>query len=314
MTVELTRRRSRWIRAGQAVLVLTLFLWVFYQFWQGSTTLLNESLQLRWALLVGSLGLLWLSSLLTPLAWVYGVRGMGGVTTYRDALIIVGYSQLGRYLPGQIWSAAWMVAEGKKRTQLGVSENIVVTVIFQLGSVLAGTLCLASGIPFWAELPSSVRFGLPIGLVFLVAVTLNTTLVLRILAPLCRRFFKIELGFDTALRGLRRATLLIFIAWLGTAIAYAVFLNGITPVPFIVAGIMTSLLAGSTVIGLLVLIVPSGLGVTEGIMTLFSAKLLDEVALAALIALSTRMWWIAKDLLSMIVALVLDRAWLRKKF
>jgi hypothetical protein len=250
------------------------------------------TLQPSWSGVLGSAVLVLLTYALLIESWRALVHAWGDRLGYGDAVRIWTVSNLGRYLPGKVWSIGAM---GLLAQRAGVSP------LAAAGSALLGTLVnLAAGfivlflagpavISTLAPRASPYAALLPVvGGVALLALPALLPVVVRVAARVTRRPY--------VPRRLRIATLARVAAanvasWVLYGVAFRWLAGALLPglagkwVEYV------AVFAGSYLAGYLALVVPGGLGVRELSMTAALVRLGAASAPdAALLAVASRLW------------------------
>lgn len=228
------------------------------------------------------------------LIWREVVTGLGGPRlSAGDAVSIFMISNLGRYVPGKVWSIAGMAVLAKGK---GVPVAISATsaaVMQGVGLLAAGAIGLGAFAGGPGPLP---RWGLA-GAAGAVAVLL----LLLAVPPLFRRAVALwfRLVRTSAPANLNAAMVLrwllqITAAWVVVGASFWLFAEslGVALSPAH-AG---SAFAAAYVAGYLMLFAPAGLGVREGFLVVFLAPALGG-APATVLAIAARLWMTAADVL-----------------
>jgi Lysylphosphatidylglycerol synthase TM region len=224
--------------------------------------------------------------------WRLMLRSWGAEMTFWTAARVWSVSNLGKYIPGKIWQITAMAAMA---TRAGVSA------VVSTGSALLGTIInIACGIAIvlvlgwqWID---QVREDARIVAIGLLALSVLGLLALPFLAPrlnaLAARFTGRLVAFEAP------PTRIVFIAIVGNLLAWLMYGVGFM---WLVSGVLgespgspwqyIAVYAASYVAGYLVLFLPGGIGVREGVM----AVLLTSLALATpkqalLVAGASRIW------------------------
>jgi hypothetical protein len=239
------------------------------------------------------------------------VISLGREVSNAKAFKIAYLANLGRYIPGKIWQMFGMIYLAKKE---GITEEEAVT-SFGLSQIFAIPSGLLSGIVFLSVQPGSFQkeFGLQsyaTGLLVAVAALIFLVSLLVIFAP--RSMEKI---LNRLLRLLRRREVSLkinkslataiyggyFLAWSLYGVSFWIFLKGITTTqtPLLPA---IGLFVMAYQIGYLMLFAPGGVGPREAMMTVFLTPWFGQ-AVAAAVALASRLWLICAETISALIAL-----------
>lgn len=213
---------------------------------------------------------------------------------FRTAYRISTLSNLGKYVPGKVWTIMGMIYL-LQQEGLAASTALASTILHQAFTVIAGAVfvVIVLGTKIWGDLPAaSVVIGLGLSVVVLYPSVF--TRLLNFGLKLARREpVQIRLSFPLAL-GLFVGYVL---AWVIYGISFWCMMRGLqfggSPFWEIVAAFGAAYL-----IGFLALFAPGGLGVREGILTLLLAPYLPT-GMAAPVALVSRLWMTLVELLGM---------------
>jgi hypothetical protein len=258
------------------------------------TAFRERALEVRpnWWGIVGSALLVLLTYALLVQSWRALVRAWGDRLSYGDAARIWAISNLGRYVPGKVWSIGAM---GVLARRAGVSP------VAAAGSAVLGTLVnLAAGFVVLflagrdvlaALFPGAARFAalLPVlGVAGLVAVPATIPLVARAAARLTGRAYVPVRVPARVLLGVSAANVA---SWIFYGVAFRWFAGALLPdlagkwVEYV------AVFAGSYLAGYLALVVPGGLGVRELSMAAALVRLgAADAPSAALLAVASRLW------------------------
>jgi glycosyltransferase 2 family protein len=237
--------------------------------------------------------------------WLWGLRWLGASLAPADAARIWFLSNSVRYVPGNIWQPVTMVVLAKER---GVDEVRTATsvVLNWILSNLSGLL--VAGL-YWTvdpAVPSRERLWL-LPLVALAALLALHPVVLGRALRLALRATG-RPAADTALGYGRLIWLLLLhcAVWVGYGVAFAVFWSALFPLDWRELPRLTGVFAGAYAIGFLSLLTPSGLGVREGALVFFLSGVYP-VAVVTVVALLSRVWLIAGELLCTGLVLLFTR-------
>jgi uncharacterized membrane protein YbhN (UPF0104 family) len=291
--------------AGYLLVAVVLFL-VLRQLFASWPAVHTYPWQLRWPYLLASLVLAQCAYLTLARAWRSILRAIQVRLRLTTAYWIFLISNLGRYLPGKLWQIGAAALFARK---LGLSGRDVAAsmVVYQLYLIPAGALLVLAGGGFPAPFDTpAVHWTAWIGVALLACVALWPHVVLQAARPLARwakiepERWRIELS--------RRAAVAVQCAlgWILLSLAFGLFAMAVTPTaPGRLVTLAQAFIA-SYLIGYLALIVPGGIGVREGVITILLAPILGPGPAAGL-ALLSRLWVTVTELIALVPALVLAR-------
>jgi hypothetical protein len=250
------------------------------------------ALELRPSAIAVSAGIVLVTYALLVESWRRVLSSWGHSLSWASAARIWTLSNLGRYVPGKIWSVAGLAYLGK-RAGVGGFASASAAVLLQIMSLGTGAAAAAAGAPGAASAP------LTIAAIVLAATTIAVTTSSRL---------RNRLGsLVPALAPLREAgpgagPLLVAatataIAWLTYGVALFWLARGVLPEPQLGLRLAVGAFAASYLAGLVAVFAPGGVVVREGI--LFGLLQPSLGAPAALtLALASRLLLTAAELIA----------------
>lgn len=217
-----------------------------------------------------------------PMHWLQGVR-------------VYFLSNLAKYVPGSIWGYVSRVYLGKSQdlTTMGVG----ISAVWEVGTtIIASLLLTATMIPVYpGQIPPIIlRLVLAAALLCLIA----------LMPPIFRRWVRV---LDRWISIQRRPSFRwrdfflyvasAFITHVMVGTAFFLFARSLTRVPLYAWWSFVGMWSFSATAGLVVILVPYGLGVREGLLMLFLQPFLPTES-AALISLAARLWTLVGELLA----------------
>ncbi len=228
------------------------------------------------------------------LLWRRLVRLLGGRISVVDAHRVWYLGNLGRYVPGkvlQLAGTAYLARSKGVRPVIAVSASIAGQ-LFLLG---AGSLLAAGTLPgVLARLDERFRA---------IVLVVGLVLAILLLTPVFNHLYRLGLrvlgkeGYYTRLRLGTRVVLLVGngLAWLAFATGFYLFVTATAELPAGLYGRILGICAVGYVLGWVVVFVPGGLGVREGVYALLLSLYLPG-AVAAAVAVLSRLWLTAVEL------------------
>lgn len=204
--------------------------------------------------ILAALMVVWSTYALLIAAWLAVLRGWGQRLPYLAGAKIWCVSNLGRYLPGKVWSVAGLAVLAERA---GVQGWAAAASAIALQALAVGT----GGLVVAAAAPASVPgWMLAVALVFGAA----TVLALvwepgpRLASGLMPRVSMQALPVTTAVG----ATLITWLSWLGYGVAFWLLGRGLVPADLSLST-ATGAFAAAYIVGLLAVFAPGGVGVRE---------------------------------------------------
>lgn len=301
-------RRSPWIRVAFTVLTVAA-IWLagraIYSQWRLFLAA-GEKLILNWGWILASALLVLLSYAVLIEVWRRTVAAWEGreknELRWGDAARIWLISNLGRYLPGKIWQLGAMSTLARQR---GVSAMAAAgsALVINLLNLLAGLGVLAiTG----AEHLESRGAALALGGLLALSV-LATPWVLPRLGAIGSRLLGRQLA-AVALphHVLWLATLGCALAWLLYGVAFDLFVRGVIgSAPGSTASYIAAF-TGSYLVGYIAVFTPGGIGVREASLVASLGVLGLPPGAPGIVALTSRLWLMALELVPGVVLLALE--------
>jgi len=294
-TQKPSRRRKWLLRVGQVIVLgLIAYFWG-RSLWSSWSDLSSYQWRFNAGYLAASLVLLLIHIYLLAQIWRWTLGKLGLRRPWVETTRIWALSQIARYLPGGVWDVAGRLVLASRA---GYSRSIVsVSILLEmvLQTVSAIIIFLVS-LLFWqdATIARTALWAIPLipaGLVALHPRFLNT--ILGLAARLMKADFK-----PVPLRYRDVFSLLSLHLLARMMIGSGFYLFALAVYPWNLAGwpVAVGVFAAAWVIGFLVVFVPMGLGVREGVMTLLLGAYLP-VAPATVITIGFRIWIALRDII-----------------
>ena len=303
-------RLGGWRHVLQAILVAAalIFLWRFARAHQADIGRVPLRIayaplalaSIVWAVAFGELVLLWSWSL----SW-WGAR-MRGLA----ALRVFFLSNLARYVPGGIWQFAGLAAMSANE---GVSPlAATAAVLFQQATLLATGIALALAVSPIALEAYLSRWGIAVPSLA-VRLTLAGAIVVAMIGllppmlPPLRRLLARKLRDSRAVPDAGPSHVAGYLAatvagWIGYGVSFALFARSVlgeTPLAPVTAA---AIYVAAYVAGILVIVLPGGIGVREGVLVTALTPVIG-VDRAIFLAITSRLWLVALEILGALLFL-----------
>ncbi len=235
------------------------------------------------------------------MVWRILLRLMGARVGFVALARVSFLAGLGRYIPGKIWQFVGVAHLG---TAAGLSAAVSVTsLVIHNGVFLIGALFT---VVYLLPLEFGEASGMAIGLsrwLAPAALLLVHPSIIGSGLKLVRRITRKELA-DWNGRWVDGMILVFLstIAWALIGLAFYLFLRSITPMPESALAPMVAIHALAFLAGNLVFFVPAGLGAKEGALAAMLTLYLPA-SVAALLAIATRVWTIAAEVIPALILL-----------
>lgn len=265
---------------------------------------------INWPFAAASILLAILGHLFSCKGWQMVLRTNGISISYREAVLSLGISTLGKYIPGKVWLIAG--ASGRVASTTG-KPLANVTYISTLGQILGIAIALTVGV---ASLQG--RVSLPFLLLFYITILTSVALAIKFKSQiLSLPVFERNRFVDRWVKPIISSMSLPFIlasalAWLCWCIGFFLMARSIVP------GLDNSMLGFSfalaAALGIIALIAPGGLGIREGVLGFLLTGYLASKQDIATVAAFSRLWFLIGELfIFSLAASLLFREWLKKR-
>ncbi len=297
-------RHRAWRLAGSAVsiIILALLVSVVISRWKD---LPKNGLNPNWWFLLASFIMFRFASVASVLRWRATLKASGGILSVTQAFVIITLAMLGRYVPGKVMTIAGQLYFCA-RERVNVASAAIAAMYDQVLNVIGAAIIVS----LWMGisnlgLPYSFRWA-SLCVVALGTTGLHPRIVAVVTAFVCRilrrKTVQKVLSYGTMLR-LETAYLLV---WLLFGISFYLFVIAFYDLPLSRVIDCAGILAVSTILGVIVVFAPAGLGVREGAITAL-LSLYMPIPIAAAIALAFRVHLTLGELFNVAVALILNR-------
>ncbi len=275
--------------------ILFFFIRYIYTHW---STLSQYQWKFDYKFLLSSLMLVIANFIFLIQVWRRLIFKMGYSLRFKKAFKIFFYSSMGKYVPGKVWSVLGMVYMAEKE---GVPMKVSLTsaILNQTLNMIGGLLLvvIVSGTKFLGDLPKIAYLPLALILIIFIYPPLMESTLNILLKLLKKETISINLSFRDNLI----FTLFFMVSWSIYGLAFNIFIRSLTPFSWSLMPFISSAFAFSYIIGFLSVFVPGGLGVREGILVFYLSSCFP-LPVATLIALLSRLWMTAAEILCLAVS------------
>jgi uncharacterized membrane protein YbhN (UPF0104 family) len=290
-----TRRRAlHAVRALFVLLTLTLAWWGFRGRWGEIGDAVVETGPWR---LVAAVACAVAGLALTGVLWRSLLRWVGSEVAARDAAAVFFVGQLGKYVPGSVWSVAVQAQLGRRHdvsARSSVAASSLFLLVHTATGLLAGGLLAALGA---VDLPDGVS-RLWAGVAVLVGgVSLVPPLLRQLADRLAGRGTRAALGLPQV----ALSVVLMGLVWLAYGSALLLLVPAGGPMPSLLAA--TGAFALAHAVGVLVVFAPAGVGAREAVLVGLLAPVVG-VPVAVAVTLLSRVVHALADFLSALAASV----------
>ena len=258
----------------------------------------------HWGWIVVATAIVLATYLLLIDTWRRIVVGTGQHLVFRDAARIWFVSNLGKYIPGKVWSIAAMTAMAREQKVSGVAaagSSILVQVV---------TIAAGIGVALVAGAQTIDQPAVALGIALAIGASLA---VIPAAIPLLGRLAGSITGKSVSLPGLQAssiagAVIRSVISWIAYGVAFQLFVRGVLGHAAGATLSYIAVYAASYIIGFLALFAPGGAVVRESAMVAVMLRLgLAGEADAIVVALASRVWLTVTELLPGLAYLALGK-------
>lgn len=207
-------------------------------------------------------------------------------------------ANIGRYLPGKVWSIVglfYLTGEygiSKKQTTLAIFAN---EVSYKGSGVLLGLCYFLFSSSFQNYLP------LMLALLAICLVVIHPRILDKIINFALKLFKKQSITIDFSYSTIFMFFLMYIIVWEMHSLAFYVLVNSIAPLESVNIIKFSTILPLCWVVGYIILFMPGGIGVREGMLVITLGEFLSpEVALV--VAILQRIWFIIVEGINVLIS------------
>jgi glycosyltransferase 2 family protein len=300
--------KARLWTALQAVLLIATLAWVaraLAQRWDAlRTAAAATTVHWGWIALASLIVLATYGMLIQ--SWRMLLAGWGSSLRFSAAIRIWTIANLGRYIPGKVWSIGALGVLAKREGVSGVSAA---------GAAILGTMLnIGTGLGIIALSSARVlaAFKTPwlqtVAVVASIAFVIGTLLLPLVLPPVLDRFARWR-GLPALPQHLPATTIwastaINAVSWVSYGLAFALFARGVAPGVIATPALFIVIWTASYVGGYLVLYAPGGIGAREAVMGGGLVALgLATAGDATLLTIASRLWLTVLEILPGLLAL-----------
>lgn len=231
--------------------------------------------------------------------WRYLLRRLGVRVAVLPLTRLWFLSSLARYVPGKVWQ---FIGAAQLGSRMGIDPvPLVTSMLLQMGFVMVAGAAVAVPGLLLAEFPSAPLLAGVLSVVAVGAVAaVHPAFLNRALGLAGRAVPGHLLRWDGGWsHGIALLAMHAF-SWLAQGVAFVIFVYALVDLPPGAAPLLIGANALAMVAGMLVFPVPAGLGAREAVLALLLAPY-APLGAAALLAVASRLWIIAAELVGALV-------------
>jgi glycosyltransferase 2 family protein len=289
------KNRKKIIQLIKVIISIVIIFFIFRYINSNTKALSNLSGNLNYFYLVTSFIIILIYIFNQFVLWYYITKQNKCNISFSNSIIARAYSEFGKYVPGKIFGYGLLLYAYSKENQSKVL--VAFCMVFELlSSMLAAALILLfslyySGIQEFEKYRIAALILLAFFFVLIHPKILNYFLSF-ILKIAKREPIQINMTYIQLIK-----IIFLYVAnFMVFGVAVVLFINSVYPVSFSYYFYITGTTTAAGLIGLFAIFVPAGLGVREGIL-LFTLSLIIPPSFAGIIALLSRIWLIAGEII-----------------
>jgi hypothetical protein len=296
------RQLWRVVQVALTAIVVALVVRKLAEEW-GAVRLALEHAHPNWIALAASGVIVLATYALLIETWRVLLRGWQHDIPYLDAARIWTISNLGKYLPGKVWSITALVVM-TRRYGVSAAEGAATSVLLTLINTIVGfVVAIAAGAALLQLPPTLVVVVAVLALVVLA----SPTALPRIGALAGRVFGRTIVLRPLPHRVLLIAALLTAVAWMMYGIAFRLFVIGVLGSAPGALWNYVAVFAGSYLLGFIAIFSPAGVGVRESAMAYALKRAGFATGPAYLLVVASRLWLTALEVIPPLLFLAFVR-------
>ncbi len=274
------------VRAGLLLLVLVA---VAVALWRNWADFSSQVRRLDWRVITAGFVLGLLSPAFTMLGWRVLLSDLGTRLALPPAASIFFVGQLGKYVPGSVWTVV-MQTEMGHRLKVPRRKMATTGLVMLVLSVLGGAIVALPAVPLLITQSDTTVSPWWVAVGVLVAILVLGVLWPPVLNALITRGLAMirrePLEHALSGRAIGLSMLFIIAAWIANGASVLVLAEALTPGrPTSLIVICVSGFALASVVGMVAVVLPAGVGVREGIMVLLLTSVMSPAGATAVVVL-----------------------------
>ena len=275
---------------------------------QTHTQLKDSNFQVQWQgfLLSFCLILLYWSAYLYPFSTLLSSIAQKRIF-FANAWLLFHLANITRYLPGRIWGFVRILSLSKRfgldKSAVGGSLILQVGIQLVLGGIISLMLLFSKQVRTTIQQILGEFIEIPLGLLTSVGLCFTASIFLSLtLSAYVRQFLKAlwDIGAPLFQKPFWHRWLNIFVShillWCCQGLAFFFFVKSLVPMEWVHIGVLIACYAFSWIVGFLSFLVPGGLGVREGLLSVLLSSYMS-VFQATRVALFSRVWILSAEII-----------------
>ncbi len=237
-------------------------------------------------------------------SWQEIMRELGAPITFSQSAWMIATTQIGKYVPGKIWYMLGRVYVGTKEKIDGKSLAVSMvletclllissSIIFLVSTVISGSY-------------SIIYVSICIPLTILAIVVLHPRVLTWVTNSILKLFKKHKIEITISYLQIIKISIYFFGLWIAQIVGCYLLIKAIYPISIAHIFTISAAYTLAWIVGFVVVIVPGGLGVREGVMSLLLSPILPP-PLAIAISFITRVWITVFEVVVFFIGLAIQR-------
>lgn len=235
-----------------------------------------------------------------PFGWMKVLSELNERMSFTESFSIFYISQLGKYVPGKLWTYLMQIHMADKK---GISKEktFISSVLFQLISMGTTVIAFVVSLLFWDNFNFSLRV-IVVGLFLILILVIIWSGFLNVMTNfILNKVLKQKIVVNLSNLTLIHVILILMASWIAYGVAYYHFINSFYPISVISSIQFSGIYAISWLIGYLSFLTPGGLGIREGIQAYLLSFFLP-LPISIIISLACRIWITAGEIAVALIA------------
>jgi uncharacterized membrane protein YbhN (UPF0104 family) len=238
-------------------------------------------------------------------SWQEIMIALGHRITITQSLWIIATTQIAKYLPGRIWYMVGRVYIGKKED---IDSNLLaISMIIETCLLVITSAILFLFATLFIGALQSIYIVLVILLIVVAVIVIHPRVLSWLMNFVMRLLHRKKVLIRISYGQMLRVSIFFFGLWMAQIIGFYFLIDAIYPVQLSMLSVLTSAYCLSWITGFIVLFVPSGLGVREGVMTLLLSSILTT-PLAIAMSFLSRIWFTLFEIVVFFIGLLVRKA------
>lgn len=229
-----------------------------------------------------------------PFGWMKVLSELNERMSFTESFSIFYVSQLGKYVPGKLWTYLMQIYMAEKK---GISKEktFISSVLFQLISMGTTVVTFVVSLLFWDNFNFSLRV-IIVGLFLILILVIIWSGFLNVMTNfILNKVLKQKIVVNLSNMTIIHVILILMASWIAYGVAYYHFINSFYPISVISSIQFSGIYAISWLIGYLSFLTPGGLGIREGIQAYLLSFFLP-LPISIIISLACRIWITAGEI------------------